>query len=452
MLLELIITKIQSGKHDISKEYLSTDGESEYSFSSNESIDLGSVVLIEGDIESGKINLSKLILLSGDEAKAVSLRIIAKLKKSIMLDSPSLLSDSMAEKLLPQIKEIASILLIARRLNRYALIRFHGDADGVCGALAISAILPNAKAFQQNSAVYSVWNAHRDIEALIHQSNPIAILVDFGSGDASNEGLKMLVDSGIDTILIDHHPVSVFPSGLNVLNAQIGSTDSGLSTKYTAGYLCCEILNQVCREIGAEVEKANILAHAACAGDKSTIFELDENDQKRAMVLDFVSSHAQFGNKLSFYSKVLSDDELYYSMAGQADEEITAVAEKAMQAMKKTEGLVTIATISLDRFVRKGEWPPSGKVTTKLFEMINSSKPLIVIGSTERSIILRVNDAAIVLNPNLSANALAEKMKITMSDFVEGGGGHVKAGAIRVKVGFVKDVIGELVREIAKLQ
>jgi RecJ-like exonuclease len=79
--------------------------------------------------------------------------------------------------------------------------------------------------------------------------------------------------------------------------------------------------------------------------------------------------------------------------------------------------------------------------------LAGSGKAMVCIGYTERSLIIRLNDAAAGLG--LSANNLAGTIAGSMADFVEGGGGHVKAGAIKVKPGFAKEVLNELVKAVS---
>ena len=129
----------------------------------------------------------------------------------------------------------------------------------------------------------------------------------------------------------------------------------------------------------------------------------------------------------------------------QADESIEEAAGKAMAKAKhtKTEKLEIVA-FPLDAIVKRGEWPSSSKVTTRVYEKLSGDKALLCTGYTEYSVIIRLNDAAAAMG--LSANRLAKDMTESMADFVVGGGGHVKAGAIRVRKGFAKDVLGELIR------
>lgn len=354
-----------------------------------------------------------------------------------------LLEDAMAKLLVPGIRDAARRLSSARG-RRSAIVRFHHDADGISGALALAEIF-RFFAKQQNSAVYTVRDAIRDLSDLAHEEGPMVVLLDFGINEASVEALKLLKAGGITVVAIDHHP----PSGGAEKIPDLCVTpwefpDEKTPSAYVAGYIACEIA-VAC---GADRERMLSLARTACAGDKSAILESGPEDRKAALVLDFLAAHTSFGNNLDFYRKVMGSDELFSSIARQAEDSIAEAASKAMAGMKRGEsGLLETVAIPLERVVVRGEWPPSSKVTTHVFESISGERPLLCVGYNERSLILRLNDAAVALG--LGANTLADALKATMPDFVEGGGGHAKAGAIRVREGFVKDVLNELLREAA---
>jgi RecJ-like exonuclease len=115
--------------------------------------------------------------------------------------------------------------------------------------------------------------------------------------------------------------------------------------------------------------------------------------------------------------------------------------------MKRTQAPgLDIAAIPLVGIAKRGEWPSSSKITTRVYDKLRSGsqRPLVCIGYTDRSLILRMNDQACALG--FSANTLAKTVTSSMADFVDGGGGHAKAGAIRVKIGFTKEVMNELIR------
>jgi RecJ-like exonuclease len=419
------------------KEYLVTNGKSDFSFSADDSIAQGSCIHLQGESTAGgMIRPLKLSVASGEDERRIYLNVRERIAESLSLPKePPILNDENTRKFWPQLVRAASEILIAKKLGRFVVLHFHGDADGIVSAFAISSII-RCKALQQNAAVYSVKDALRDLAAN-GQERPLVILLDFGS--ASREGLDILRAAGVEYLVIDHHPYEQKENDaiVNPLKA-----DAGFS-KYTAGYLACEV---ACA-CGMNREEWYHWAKVACSGDKSEILNSGPEDAQKAMVLDFLASHVSFGNNLEFYKKVMGQDELFRSIAQQADESIEEAAQKAIGKMKVSESeKLKIISFPLENIVKKGEWPPSSKITTRVFDKLKGEKPLLCMGYTNRSIIMRLNDAAAGLG--LSANTLAEKMKTSMADFVEGGGGHVRAGAIRAKKGFVKEVLGQLVASI----
>ena len=447
-----------------------TDGKGDYTFRSRESIPPGSSVAVEADAVDGfRLAARSVAVLSGTDAQKTYGTVVAGLKKSASVPAaPSILSDWITAKLWPAMKDAALALICAKKLGRAVVLRFHGDADGICGAFALTSAV-SCRAFQQNSAIYSVRDALRDMAAIGQENRPLIILLDFGSNDASVEGLNLLKAAGIEAMIIDHHPpgkanesqiVSPFRvagggagDGAGSETRRAAGSESGGEpggagsvSRYTAGYLACEIA-VAC---GLPKERGAELARIACSGDKSTLLASDGKDAKKALVLDFLASHVSFGNNLDFYRSVMAKDELFSSILLQADESISDAAEKALAKSKKQQrGELEIVSFPLDALVKKGEWPPSSKITTRVYDLLcaQGDRPLLCIGYTERSIIIRLNDKAAALG--LSANEFAERIKVAMADFVDGGGGHVKAGAIRVKRGFSKEVLNELLREIS---
>lgn len=356
----------------------------------------------------------------------------------VLPSGPSLANDEAMKNIWPDLKRAAFELTFAKKSARSVLLRFHGDADGIAGAFAISAVL-RVKSFQQNSAIYSVRDALRDISLIGQENAPMVILLDFGSSDDCTEALDLLAAGGIDYLVVDHHPYTQKDNGRIINPFKFGENAS----KYTAGVLSCEIAIAC----GLEQEKALSLAKIACSGDKSDVVHNDDEDAKKAMVLDFLASHISFGNNLEFYKNVMEKDELFRSILEQATESIESAAEKAIGRSKHIAiKELNVYYFPLEGIVKRGEWPPSSKVTTRVYDKLGPKGALICIGYTERSIIIRINDGGIALG--YSANELARMMRESMEDFVEGGGGHAKAGAIRVKEGFAKDVLNELIRKV----
>lgn len=438
--LEGIVSRIRY--HHGKRSYTLTDGKTEYEFYSSEMIEPGGCVLLQGDMGVGSIAASKVTVLAGEKEKKARENVIANIRSGISIpDKPALVDDEAMGRFWPRLIDVALEIICAKRLGRSVLLRFHGDADGIAGAFALTDII-GCKAFQHNSAMYGAKDALRDMAAIGQENRPLVILLDFGSSDGCKEGLGLLAAGGIDYIVIDHHPYTA--RGDARITNPFAVADG--ASKYTAGYLAAEIAI-VC---GMEKEKALGLARIACSGDKSGILSSGEEDAKNAMVLDFLASHVSFGNNLDFYRRVMDKKELFDSIAQQADESIEDAAHRAIARAKRTkEGQLEICVFSLEGLHRKGEWPPSSKITTRVFDELTGSGPLFCIGHSDRSIIMRLNDDAVALG--LSANGMAEGIKKSMADFVDGGGGHVKAGAIRAKKGFVKEVLGELLREAGRI-
>ena len=435
MILEGVVKRVSWRRGR--REYELTDGSADYGFATDEILAQGMVLSIEGEMGVGKIAATKVEILEGEKEE----KVLGDVRKNIadsasFPEKPEMVQDATMEKLWPAMKRAALELIFAKRVGRPVLLRFHGDADGICAAFAITSVL-HCKVFQQNSAIYSVKEALRDMAFIGQEGKPLVVLLDFASNEASKEGRNLLEAGGIDYLVIDHHPYE--KEDKRIVNPAIDPDAS----KYTAGYLA----NEIAILCGLDKERGKELAAIACSGDKSQIVPNGEEEVKKALVLDFLASHISYGNNLGFYKKVMAKEELFSSIAQQADETIEEAAEKAMKGMKKTEGKVLVVSFGLEGIAKRGEWPPSSKITTRIFEKLNSEKPLVCIGHTDRMLILRLNDGAAELG--LSANEMAEKVKASMADFVEGGGGHVRAGAIRAREGFVKEVLNELLREIS---
>jgi RecJ-like exonuclease len=354
------------------------------------------------------------------------------------VESRPLIDDEISRRLMDRIRELVDRLSAAKEKRRFILLRFHHDADGISGAFALSKVL-GFQAYQQNSAVYTVKDAIRDLSNITHEENPLVLLLDFGMNKESVEGLKLLKAAGVELFLIDHHPPSkeAMDEAEFVLTPWEFSQGEDVS-HYVAGYLCAEIA----RMMGADCEE---YARIACAGDKSTILETGDREQKTALVLDYLAAHSGFGNNLRFYKNVLSKKELFDSMWLQADEKIDEAANNVPIKERKV-GEVDVVELQLEQVIRKGEFPNRSKVTTRVFERMKRGGPLVVLGIGERTIIMRMNDDAVA--KGIAANEIAQKIQESMPDFVESGGGHKKAGAIRVKKDFVDSVKEEIIRKL----
>jgi len=411
----------------------------------------------------------------GDLAKNECKKIAEGAGKTIpIMDIEPLVTDEIMNALKPKIAEAARKILTARKLGRFILLRFHGDADGVSGAMALTKLC-RMYAIQQNSAVYSVKDAMKDLAQIHYETMPLVIILDFGSSDESAEGIQLLKASGAEVLVIDHHPCGekikknsdLFVSPWIVDDAQNAEHETfgpepktlnakqktGDPSQYPAGYLAVE----VARAGGLNNENYEVepLSRISCAGDKSGIMKIDEKDKERALVLDYMASYSGFGNNLDFYENIMKKPELFQSMLLQAKEKIEQIYESVGKTAKITEESgIKIVSIDLEKLAKKHEFPSKGKIATRVFESTqhecsNTGKPLVVIGYGGGSVVFRVNEDAVARG--IEANRIIEQIKESMPDFAETGGGHAKAASVRVRDGFEQNVAKEAVEIIKRL-
>ncbi len=432
----IISRKIRARGHSI---YKITDGEGELEFESNSYFPVGQGLRVSGKVYNDK-GFLKINVASLQKADEIYPRILQKIENSVETkDIPFLASGKTMEKLGEKIHACARKLLTAKKTGRFCLLRFHNDADGISGALALTKII-DAYTSQQNSATYSVFDAMRDINTLQGEKNPLAIILDFGCGEESQEGLELLKASGAEVMVIDHHPNTGNAEGnTDVFLNPWAVNDSEGASAYTAGYLAVEIA-RVCGESGAES-----LAPVACAGDKSTIIEISEKDVEKALVMDYMATYAGFKNKLDFYRNALENQELYSSVLIQAREALEKITEDVKAGMKKRlDGPVSVYTIDTER-VKSREFPGKGKITTRCFELVGE-QPAVVLGFWNRGLSFRINDGAV--QGGIMADRMIELLKKEMGDFVFGGGGHARAASMRIREGFVNSVIEKIVEMV----
>ncbi len=401
----------------------------------------GEIVKIAGVLKNAasfEISADEIARLKTEEAEKEYRRIENSLVSSFDVSAPKILVNETTKAVSGDILKVAKKLLAAKILGRFVLLRFHHDADGISGAIAIRKTIP-LRTYQQNSAVYSAKEAFRDLEILSHENRPLVILVDFGSNDASREGIDLLNAAGIESVLIDHHPPGKGLESVS-LSLSVWKTGEKDPSSYCAGYLSAEVA-ECC---GSESRK---LAAIAAAGDKSGILPVGDEEKKYALVFDYLAAYSSYGNRLEFYIQVFQKKELCDSIWKQAEEKIESAVAPLMERLneKSIHGCRVVLADVEGSFV-KGEFPSRGKITTAVFERIGGKEPLVVVGKGEQTIILRANQAAVDagIKSGEIARGVAEKLK----GLVVGGGGHGKAAAIRVKKEFVKEVTEEVLREI----
>jgi len=433
--LEGIVTRIMRSAYEIN------DGSLSYNIATSERLSLGDVVKIVGIVEGDVINTQSITILPIAEAKQRSDEIKKKMLENIKVNDIELLvNDEVTQALKPEFMEMAKYLLLAQKLNRSILLRFHSDADGISAAFAITKFL-RCKAEQQNAAIYNTRDAIRDLNNLNYQYAPLAVFVDFGASQESIEALKLLHSAGVEIIIIDHHPPVDEVTGLGILLSPWQVHDDPASSQYPAGYLACEIAR------AAGIEGIDYLAKISCAGDKSKIIEIDEIDKDKALVLDFLAIYSGYGNNLDFYRNAIENNDLFKSVLQQAKDKMKNIYETAIKLMKKhNAGELALYVVELDNIIKEQEFPSRGKIVTMISETLGNERPIIILGYGKKTIVIRLNQLA--ADAGYSAEQLISELKVSMKDFIESGGGHTKAAAIRTQEGYAKSVCDALVELI----
>lgn len=418
-------------------EYVLHTGEQKLSFSSTENIPRGSEVTVAGKVLS--LLPLQLQVQEIKDSKGAYDAVMKKIEEKVVLQG-FLLDNGVTRQLGEQFRAVARRLYAAKELNRHVLLRFHGDADGIAGALALGEAI-FFKPLQQNSAVYSQREAVGDLSYLYHEEKPLVVLLDFGSNAKSAKQLELLRAGGAELLLIDHHPLESEVRGIpHLLLSPWLVQDLEAHSSYTAGYLAAEIAHL----LGVNSER---YARVACAGDKSQVFPPQEEDVKSALVLDYLAANISYGNNLSFYRNVLEKEELFSSIYMQAQESIEAAAAKAMAKMKKKEkGQVQIYIIPLAGIQNRGEFPNGSKITTAVFDQVKSEKPTIVIGYRNSTLILRANRECAALGVNFSE--LISSLSLRFAGIIRAGGGHVAAAAIHTQPGYEQTIIDALIEAL----
>jgi len=136
---------------------------------------------------------------------------------------------------------------------------------------------------------------------------------------------------------------------------------------------------------------------------------------------------------------------LYDSMLKQAKESLERLKESVKANLKKKEKDGTnIYLIGLDKIAKAGEFPGRGKITSIAYDMVKDENA-VVIGYSEKFIIFRITDGAA---KRVKANEIIEKIKSSAPDFVESGGGHERAASLKVRKGFEKEILEEILKII----
>lgn len=425
---------------------------------------VGDVLCVIGRVREGEgifqLYATEIRKLGKESAKQIIASIDASIEKnSEALSSKFLIEDRITKVMETQINDAAKRIRRAILTMRPILIRYHADADGICGALALKKGMEKLmrrenfgrelkrqiiRICQSNSAVYATSDALKDINLFSDsETKPFAIFIDCGANEDSKDALSLLKGAGFEILIIDHHP-TFFPIE-EYTSCFVSPWKYGGESDYSAGFLSGEISKRI------ENVEVDIFERISLIADKSRLIEENEELCKKGIVLDFLGIHSKFPSPLSFYENVLNDRELFDTIYAQATTKMERVKEGAKHYLKLKElsNGIRVYLVRLDKIVKKGEFPGKGKVCGKIHDELSSDLPTITIGCGGRIIIFRANQKA--KESGFDATQLINELKNEITNGIDTGGGHSLAASLRINKGFGEIILEEILKKLEKL-
>ncbi|MCX6767275.1 MAG: hypothetical protein NTY90_00895 [Candidatus Micrarchaeota archaeon] len=414
-----------------------------------EGLEEGVFVEAAGEAKPGLppiVAAERVTLLNGPETREIGEKIAGYLEEnSKPFAAGTLVDDEVMRGLSGPIRECARFL--RRRLLEFqpVMIRYHGDADGVCSALlvfsAMRKFLSGARvslqenrflvsAAQTDSAIYSQTDLAVDAEkAAALPKKPVFVFLDHAANHESIGQIERLGEGGYEIVIVDHHPPA--PGVEKTAKHFISPFVAGGSSHYTAGLLCFELASAIA---GPADER---LARISLQGDKSVF--APKEPLKEPRVIDYLAAY-NAPESLEFYENVLSDAkkiDYYFEEANNRINRLVAASKPFTR--QKAVGNAAIAVVNLGKFCKKGEYPPKGAVLTEIQRTIPSSGPVVSVGYGGDAILFRANHDA--HEAGFRASTLISLLKTEFPHAVVSGGGHDVAASMRVKEEFLQAVL-----------
>ena len=343
----------------------------------------------------------------------------------------------------------ASMIKKAVFLHRPIIIRHDDDPDGLCAALALYSVLSdeyNLKVISNPFPYYKMSNAEEDIRYVnsleSEHLSPLLICLDFGSNPESAEGYDFIRKSGFSIIVIDHHPMHD-PSMPNRMDLFVSpcAVGSKETIPYTSGFQSAEVAKRI-KDVDVDA-----LARVAMTFDRSPLIKPSNKDLKFAQALEFIITTSKYAETIESLYRVIKDEETIDFAYAQSEERVQTLLEKLpSKTKKKTSNGVTFFLVDSGRLWSKGQFPGRAaiaNISADHFAM-NFKEPAVTLTYGGRGISIRLNQPALKIG--LNASLAIKSAKEHLPDLIEAGGGHPVASGMRVKLGSIKQVLDELIK------
>ncbi|MDO8339637.1 MAG: OB-fold nucleic acid binding domain-containing protein [Candidatus Burarchaeum sp.] len=415
--------------------------------------ELGDVVKVSGDVKkhAGHFDIYATEMdrlldpARGLVEKAIELSIE---KESMPRKCEPLVNDEVMRALAKPSDDCARRIRRAIFSFRPILIRYNGDADGICAGLALKRAIESVMGgdvkrrlffAQNNPAIYSPGDALRDISIIRmlpeRMEKPLFLLVDFAANSESVEALELVKGAGVELAIIDHHPFD--SKAPTLLDCFVSPLTCNGTSHYCAGLLAGEVAKRV-----SDVDVSD-LQRTAMAGDKSRLAAPSEEHERLATAVDFLAIYQKDTSTLDFFDTSFQDKAFMESVYNQAVAKMRqshAIAKEFVKIKDLPNGF-KLCKIKLDAAAKKGEFPTKGKTTGSIHDELAAQNdvPIVTLGYGERMISIRANLKA--KERGFNASRMIDQLKAEMKNAVESGGGHDVAASIKVNKGFGKIVL-----------
>ncbi|MGC8648730.1 MAG: DHH family phosphoesterase [Candidatus Micrarchaeia archaeon] len=357
--------------------------------------------------------------------------------------------EKITENMLPDLHEVAIKIIKNIITGTPIIIRFHNDADGCSGALALYKSIHIFSKEQNISNQPIFWRINKsiayNIDALYEDKlminkyksieKPLLLIVDFGTSEESEDALRSKRD--FDIIMLDHHPIyESFP--ITSINNYINPWRYKGDSNYTAGFLAGVVAQLI------SDTNLSALMNASLIGDHSIYSNLNnKHAEKISIVLDYITGKNTNFNIEKTFEYIENEKELdqLFRHSTSLFEEALASALKHIKRYKETNK-IQIFVLDFNYVERvEDDFPLPGRFSSKLHDKIEElNGPNLTIVHYGSYISFRMSN---ILANNINMLKKLEELK-NSNKYVYSAGGHNAAASIRVDREHVKSILKEV--------
>ncbi|MBN1329513.1 MAG: hypothetical protein JXA54_08580 [Candidatus Heimdallarchaeota archaeon] len=454
-------------------------------------IAVGDIVEVFGTINTHRdmlqIEIMDMVEAGDEETKIILERIEKTLnQKSEPQEIPFLIKDKILEAMKSDLYKLAKMIRRAIFDGTPILIRHHADTDGITSAVALEqAVIPLLIQEQPDSVNFRIkrspskspfWDfidVTKDIDYALQDAIkfgdrlPFVLLMDLGSSHESLSSIKKAKLFGLEIAVLDHHfPEEIIKKNVNLhINPYYNKGDYNLCS----GMLGVELARIVNPDISNKIDYLAAIAgmadrvqgtaqdqYLALAKKKGLNEELID---KIALAVDFEQYFLRYSDGKNIIDSIFGFDNLKSESHLELinflyNEAKTAIDEQIniCQAHLKEEELadnIMLGSIDVEIFARRFEFPPPGKTTGAIHDILCEKYPqkgIITLGLGPDFVVLR--SRGVVINFPGIIKSLKKKLPFAGID----GGGHEVVGSLKFVEGMQQEVLVQLKKLLIKVE